>query len=443
MTPELSILLRLYHETLKEMDPALLIEKHLQRSGSRLTIQGESIDLNRFRRIHLLGAGKAAPFLWEGLQRIVPEVMGGMIVSLPEHRFEHDRVRFLPGSHPVPDVSSLAAGEAIIAYTYREIEPDDLVLFLITGGASALMVSPEAGVTLTEKQEINSRLLRCGAAISEINTVRKRISRLKGGKLARLLYPATVRTLILSDIADSPLTDIGSGPTIVQKVDMNQARQILIDYNLWNDLSEPIRRFFSQLSPPPANPAGIELSNRPVLLGDLSLALETAFRLSSTSISSRAIIPGADAGDVADGARQYASFIRALAAGTGFVKIPGLLIGGGEWTVKVQGSGKGGRNQEFLLRLLQELDRFPHPYTIISVGTDGIDGPTDAAGAWIDHQTMARARHLGLEPNRFLSTNDSYHFFHRLGQLIFTGPTRHNLADIRFVHVGSSAIQET
>ena len=434
----LGMLMRVLDAALNSVDPERGVTKNLNLRNGVLRIKGEEFRLNNYRKVHVIGAGKSAPFLYNGLNGVegVEEyISGGIVVSLAVHAFEDERVRFVAGSHPVPDNKSLNAGKAVLDYVERYVEEDDLVLFLLTGGASALMVAPYPPLELEDKIEVTRLLLRSGADIREINCVRKHMSALKGGRLAEKIAPAQVVSLIISDIVGSPLEDIGSGPTIGDSTTFLQAAQILEKYGLSKRVSDAVREFFQRgmdgqipETPPPDSPEFSQ--NRHFILGDNPLALKSAKSAAEKSGLPARITVSGDGGDAREAARNYARIIRS-AAGQKEPGSPLLLLAGGELTVNVTGSGKGGRNQEFVLALLLELRDFHRPFTILSVGTDGIDGPTDAAGAWINEKTPSRAGKLGLNPEKYLENNDSYRFFRELGQLIITGPTHTNVMDLR------------
>jgi glycerate 2-kinase len=432
------VLEKILNHALEKVDPYRLILDNLKLESNRLYIKNQWFDLNRFDKVHAVGVGKGAPFLFEGLDSVLgSRIDGGVIISLEDHAFNHDRVKFYAGSHPLPDQRSLNSGEAVIRYIENNVGNRDLVFFLITGGASALMVQPAPGIELEEKIEINRLLFDCGAEINEINCVRKHMSALKGGKLARLVYPARLVSLILSDIVDSPLGAIGSGPSIHDSTPVSQALAVLQKYNLIAKLPPAVRDFFQQASPH----ADIDLSkNVHFLLGDNRAALEAA-RECAEGMEIRAhIITSRDKGEASEAAKIYASIVKEIIyTETPFIP-PVLLLSGGELTVTMavppgKKAGKGGRNQAFVLQMLKELKEITHPFCIASIGTDGIDGPTDAAGAWIDQETMLRVRQLGLDMEDYLECHDSYHFFQKIDQHIKTGPTRTNVMDLRMFYI--------
>lgn len=429
-------------ETLRAADPCRLVRDQVAVEGDRITVQGRAFPLSRGRRIHALGAGKAAPFLFEGLKEILGDrICGGVIVSIPEHAFRDRRVTFAAGSHPVPDRRSVLAARRVCTYIGREVSADDLVFFLLGGGASSLFAMPLAPATLADKGMLTRGLLRSGAAIGEINCVRKHFSAVKGGRLAALIHPAETVTLILSDIIGSPLDQIGSGPTVADQSTFRQAVSVLTKYGLIGRIRPGLREFIKEglrkkrlETPKP----GVQALSRsyPFLVGDNRLVLQKAAESAESHGIRARILSADDEGEASETARVYGDVIKKHILSRSAGTPPILLLSGGELTVTIRGDGKGGRNQEFILALLAELREIRHPFHILSMGTDGVDGPTDAAGAWIDERSAARARKLGLDAADHLRRNDSYHFFRKMNQLIVTGPTRTNVMDLRMFLIG-------
>jgi glycerate-2-kinase len=431
---------RLIAHALQKVDPCRLILDNLRLENNRLFIKDKSFDLDSFENIHVIGAGKGAPFLWEGLNTIMGDrLTGGVVVSPGNHSLIHDRVQFITGSHPAPDQRSLDAGKAVGRYVETHVGDHDLVFFLITGGASALMVEPAPGIRLEDKIAINKLLLASGAEIDEINRVRKQMSALKGGKLAQRIYPARVITLVLSDIVDSPLEAVGSGPTIPGGAASGQALAVLRKYGLLKQLSPGVQDFFQRrVEETPVFP-GIE-KNVHFLLGHNRAALEAARDCAREQNIPCHILTSRDKGEASEAAKIYAAVIKEIIHDQTPFKPPVLLLSGGELTVTLapppgKEPGRGGRNQAFVLHMLNELKDITHPFCIASIGTDGIDGPTDAAGAWIDQRTAGKAQKLNLDINEFLETYDSYNFFQHIDQQIKTGPTRTNVMDLRLFYV--------
>jgi glycerate 2-kinase len=427
---------------LEKVDPRRLITDNLRLEKNRLHIKDRRFDLDRFDKLHVIGAGKGAPFLFEGLDNLLgSRIGGGIIVSLEEHAFVHDRVEFHAGSHPIPDRRSLEAGQAVSRYIETRVGERDLVFFLITGGASAVMVQPVPGIELEDKVEMNRLLLASGAEIEEINCVRKHMSALKGGKLAQLVYPARLISLILSDIVDSPLGAIGSGPSIPDAAPLSGAADVLRKYDLMDKLRPALRDFFRQPDKETNASPGKDLTgNVHFLVGDNRAALGAA-RERAEAMGIRAhILTAGDKGEASEAAKIYAAVVKEIIYNGNPFKPPVLLLSGGELTVTLkpppgQEPGKGGRNQAFALYMLKELQHVAHPFCVVSVGTDGLDGLTDAAGARIDDETIRKVNERGLDMNHYLRNYDSYHFFQQIDQLIKTGPTRTNVMDLRMFYI--------
>jgi len=431
--------------TLDKINPSKLICENLQPGENGLRIQNRRLDLNKYEKIHVIGVGKASAALWEGLDHVLgPRIAGGIIVSLEKHAFTHRRVAFYPGAHPIPNTQSLEAGSAVVRYTRGNIGPNDLVFFLVSGGGSAMMAQPAEGITLEDKIAINRLMLDSGAEVTETNCVRKQMSTLKGGKMARMVSPAGVISLVLSDIVDSPLGDVGSGPSIPDSSTKTDALRILQKYGVFNGLREEVKNFFLRAEPSSTS-LQTAIHNREMahfLLGDNLTALEAAKNFAVEKGIRAHILTSRDKGEASEAAKIYAAVVKeAIHSGNPF-KPPVLLISGGEVTVTLRRgandgreTGKGGRNQEWVLHMLKELKGVNHPFFIASMGTDGIDGNTDAAGAWIDLNTYDKVKKQGLDWREYLVNHNSYEFFGAVDQSIKTGPTGTNVMDLRLLYI--------
>lgn len=424
---------------LAAVQPRQLINQHIQLKGDTLFIQDHVFDLSRYESLHVLGAGKGVTCLWEGLADVLgSRIVGGVVVGLPEHAFSHPTVSFFPGSHPIPDDKSEVAGRAMLAYVHSRIKPQDLVFFLLTGGASALLVQAVDGVCLSDKMAITRLLLSCGADIREINTVRKVLSSIKGGKLAQQIAPAQVISLIVSDIVDSPLGDIGSGPTIPSSESPQEVCALLEHYQLMRYVPEGVKTFLqNQLALPRKSPV-VVAENMHFLLADNRLALVAAQQVAQKMGIPAYILTSREQGDVAAAATWYGALMKEIIFHNTPFKSPVLLLSGGELTVTLavppgEELGKGGRNQEFLLHILNHLKGINHPFFVASIGTDGIDGPTDAAGGWINHETMAKLTLSQLTNS--IRCHNAYPLLDAVDQLIKTGPTGTNVMDLRLFYI--------
>jgi len=345
------------------------------------------------------------------------------------------RIELCECGHPVPDENGVRGAERIEAIA-KSAGEDDMVACLISGGASALMPAPAPPVTLGDTRKITELLLRAGADIHEMNCVRKHISRLKGGQLARLAAPASVLTLILSDVIGDDLDVIGSGPTVADPSTFQDAKAILQRRGILRDAPKSVReRIESGVrgkipeTPKPGDPIFSRVEN--VIIGSNRQALHAAARAARNLGYRASILSSFIEGEAKEIARVHAAIAKELAAKKRAGR-PVCIISGGETTVTVRGKGLGGRNTEFALSAAHEIAGLPDT-AIFSAGTDGTDGPTDAAGAFADGTTIARAEKLGLNAEAHLTDNDSYHFFEALGDLCKTGPTNTNVMDIQLV----------
>ncbi|MCX6622746.1 MAG: glycerate kinase, partial [Acidobacteria bacterium] len=348
------------------------------------------------------------------------------------------RIELNECGHPVPDEQGVL-GARRIAEMVAGAGERDLVLCLISGGASALLPLPADPVTLAGKQDVTRLLLRSGANIHEMNAVRKHLSAIKGGQLARLASPATVIALMLSDVIGDNLDVIGSGPTAPDPSSFQDAQGILNKYGILDKVSQPIQeRIRDGLAgripetPKAGDPVFGNVQN--LVVGSNRLAVDAAAAKAKELGYRPLVLSTLVEGETRDIARLHTAIAREVRLSGRPAKAPVCILSGGETTVTVKGDGLGGRNQEFALAAALDLAGL-EGITVLSGGTDGTDGPTDAAGALADGETVARAKKLGLEPARFLARNDAYHFFDPLGDLIRTGPTGTNVMDVMLVLV--------
>ncbi len=424
---------RCLQAALRAANPQAALLRAVTLEGNLLRVAGETFDLDRVRRLFLLGGGKAAAAMAAALEELLgPRVAGGVVSVKYGHVVPTARVRVLEAGHPLPDAAGVAAAEEVLALA-REAGPEDLVLVLISGGGSALLTAPARGITLEDKTAVTRLLLDAGAPIGELNAVRKHLSRIKGGQLARALAPARSVALILSDVLGNPLDVIASGPTVPDLTTFGDALEVLRRRHLLEVVPAAVREVLQAgaagrlpETPKPGDP--VFTLTRAVIIGDIRQALAAAaeeartqgFRpvLLSESVEGEARVVGAELGRLAREAR----------AGR-FGPPPLCLLQGGETTVTVRGRGRGGRNQEVALGAALEVAGIPG-VLVLSAGTDGTDGPTDAAGAVADGTTLERARARGLDPHDALARNDAYPFFAALGDLVITGPTLTNVNDL-------------
>ena len=313
------------------------------------------------------------------------------------------------------------------------------MIFLLSGGGSALLPFPANHIDLKEKQEVTQFLLDCGADIKEINTIRKHISRIKGGWLARWAYPSRVISFILSDVVGDYLDVIGSGPTVPDPSTFEEAWEILKKYDLVNEIAPSIREHLqlgkegkAEETPKPQEVIFEKVYNS--LLGSNILALLAAREEAAALGFNPLILSSSIEGETREAARFHTAIAKEVISSGNPIPAPACLLSGGETTVTMRGKGFGGRNQEFVLAGALEVSGV-EKVVILSGGTDGTDGPTDATGAVADHTTVQRGKSLGLDPNLSLDNNDAYPFFEKLGDLLITGPTHTNVMDVRIVLV--------
>jgi len=434
-----SIALKSLEYALKAVDPRQLMKAKLRLKNSILKANGYSFDLRKFKNIYVVGGGKASGSMAESLEQTLGQYITNGLVNVPYgSKHKAKMIKFQEASHPVPDKSGVEGTHRMLRIA-EQAEKEDLLICLISGGGSSLMPLPRGGITLNDKMEITEALLKCGATIREINTVRKHISDFKGGWLARKAYPATVLNLILSDVVGDPLDSIASGPTAPDSTTFSDAIKALKKYGLWDKVAVSVKEVLSDgekgLIPetPKANDKAFRkvynvivgnnrFANLAVLEGLKSAGLNTLLLTSTLEGEARHV------------GVMLASIAREVAVFGNPIRKPAGIIAGGETTVTVTGNGLGGRNQEISLAAALKMGGMDG-VVVASLSTDGVDGPTDAAGAIADGKTISRAAEMNLDPEENLAENNSYQFFLKLSDLIFTGPTRTNVNDISVIVV--------
>jgi glycerate 2-kinase len=418
---------RIFRAALQAADPARAVERAFPLNRQ---------ELGRFRNIYVLGAGKAGA----AMAKPVEKLLGSRITSgLINVKYGHTsprlrRIELNESGHPIPDAAG-ERGARRMAEIAESAGDRDLVICLISGGASALLPLPAPPVTLEQTQKLTELLLHSGANIHEMNTVRKHISQVKGGQLARLAYPATVLALILSDVIGDDLDVIGSGPTVPDRSTFADARAVLEKYKIMGRVPAAIReRLDGNAGETPKPGDRVFQKVRNIIAGSNRMAVDAAARQARALKYHTLVLSTFIEGETRDVARVHAAIAKEIRASGRPLKPPACIISGGETTVTIRGKGLGGRNQEFALAAAIDIAGM-NDVLLFSAGTDGTDGPTDAAGAFADGQTIAHARKLGLDAAAFLADNDSYHFFEKAGGLVKTGPTGTNVADVRIVLV--------
>jgi len=429
----------IWRAAIAAVDPWALVRESVVREGDIVRIKNKEFDLAGHDRVLIVSFGKAAAAMGEALAGLIDDrLTSGLVVVPGPVAGVRSRLEYLEASHPVPDARSVEAGRRVLEIASGAGEKD-LLFVCISGGGSSLLTLPAEGISLDKKRRLADDLMRAGATIQELNIVRKHLSAIKGGQLARAAHPATVVTLAISDvIADDPGT-IASGPTHWDTSTFAEARAILECYGLWDSASALVRARFEegergQIGETLKEGDPVFERVHTFIVGDNMTALRAAKREAEKRGFEPIFLSSSDSGEARKAAAGYAAFLAELACSAPSLPRPLCLLAGGELTVTVKGRGKGGRNTEFVLASLHEMEKAgvrDLDWLILSLGTDGIDGTTDAAGAWADIRTVNTAHALGLNPADYLDDNDSYGFFKQTGNLIMTGPTGTNVMDLR------------
>lgn len=430
----------IFQSGLKAADSRKAVLDCLRLSGDILSIGARKYDLSEVNRLLVVGAGKASAQMASAVEEVLRDrIAEGIVVTKRGYLSQLTRIRLVEAGHPLPDEAGVKGGEQIMGLL-SGVGERDMVLCLISGGGSALLVAPVPGISLEDKRKTTELLLRCGARIEEINAVRKHLSQLKGGRLARIAWPAKVVSLILSDVVGDPLESIASGPTYPDSTTFEDCIRILKRYEIYDELPVSVKEHLQaglrgekEESPKPGDPLFQRVQN--IIIGNNLKSLLAAEAKAKELGYNTLILSSSIQGETREVARVHAAVAKEILNSGNPVKPPACIISGGETTVTVKGGGLGGRNQEFVLAAAIEIDGL-RGVVVLSGGTDGTDGPTDAAGAIADGDTAKRAQQMGLSPQDYLADNDSYHFFQKLGDLLITGPTNTNVMDLRLILVG-------
>ena len=428
---------RILCAALDAADPADAILRRFARDGDLLRVNGQKYALKNFSAVYLVAVGKAAIPMADAASTILGETLSeGIVVSKNSKQAKlSSKLGLFEASHPIPDERSLLAGEKILAFLAKSTA-DDLVIFLISGGGSALMTAPVAGVSLADIKKMTSLFLGCGARIDEINTLRRALDRVKGGGLARAAYPAKIISLLLSDVVNSPLEAIASGPTLPNPTKKSDALAILKKYDLLSKTPPAIIRFLEDDEDESHSFSESGGEGNILIIGSNPISAEAAraqalregfdARILTTSLEGEAVEVGRNLGEMLR-THDFGEYtLSALSA-------PFCLILGGETTVTLNNTtGRGGRNQELALAAVESLaDR--HDLMLITLATDGEDGPTDSAGAVVTGKSLSLAKKLGLDLESHLQNHDSYAFFDALGDSLKIGATGTNVNDLTFL----------
>ena len=427
----------IFQAALKAVDPGEAICTHVRRDGQQLHVADRVYDLLQYDALYVIGVGKAGAAMATAVEALLGDrIRGGHVIVKYGHGGPIKYVTLHEAGHPIPDEAGVRATRALIEFV-RGRGPRELIICLISGGGSALSPAPSEGITLAEKQEATRLLLACGASIHEINALRKHISQIKGGQLARLTSPATLITLVLSDVVGDALDVIASGPTVPDPSCFADCLDILHKYQLLDKVPVAIRRHVEAgvagtIPETPKPRDAVFARTQTVIIGRNLQALEAAGHQAAALGYRTLILSSGIEGETREAAKVHAGIAREVLASGHPIAAPACILSGGETTVTLRGQGKGGRNQEFVLAMALDVRNAPG-IAVLSGGTDGTDGPTDAAGAVADWTTCARAEQLGLHPRLALEYNDAYPFFERLGDLLLTGPTQTNVMDVRIM----------
>jgi hydroxypyruvate reductase len=434
--------LRILGAALDAVDPFKAVLNALKLEGNLLKLGSREYDLNNYYKIYVVGAGKAGAPMAGAVAQVLGEKLSGGAVNV---KYAHlagapRNVATTESGHPIPDENGVQGARRMLELLSTADEKT-LVLAVISGGASALLELPVEGVSLADMQALTGLLLKAGATINQLNTVRKHLSQVKGGNLARHAYPATLVSLILSDVVGSPLDVIGSGPTVPDTSTFAQAWAVLEQYGLAKPdiiptaIYEHLRKGLKGEipdTPKQDDPAFANTCN--LIVGDNRVAALAASEKARELGYNPLILSTFIEGEAREVARVLAGIAKEIATNDTPVAKPACLIAGGETTVTIKGNGTGGRNQEMALALALSLEGWPD-IVAVPLATDGTDGPTDAAGAIVDGQSAAIARQKGLDPQKYLENNNSYDFFTITGDHLKTGPTSTNVNDLAIVLV--------
>ena len=429
---------------LRAVDPSEAVKRALEVKGNVLIVKNhkagqQEIDLESYEHIYVVGGGKATAPMAEAVEELLGDrITAGLINVKYGFGLPLKYIEVREAGHPLPDEKGLNGTKRIVGIL-RQAGEKDLVLSLISGGGSALLPLPADDITLEEKQQVTEALLECGASIDEINAVRKHISLSKGGQMARAAYPATTINLMLSDVVGDRMDVIASGPFVPDSSTFLTARQVFEKYKV-KDISSTVRSYIKKgikgevpETPKQEDPVFKKVTN--IIVGSNIIALKAAQKKAKELGYKTVILSSMIEGETRDVARVHAAIAKEVLESGNPAHPPVCIISGGETTVTIRGKGKGGRNQEFCLAAAMDLVGLPQRVVVLSGGTDGNDGPTDAAGGIVDPETVKRAEAKGLNALEFLQNNDAYHFLESTGDLLITGPTKTNVMDVHLVIV--------
>ncbi len=434
-----SDLTRIVDAALAAVSPEQCLIQNVTVNGDCLTVGDFSIDLAGVRRIIVVGMGKASAGMAASLEDLLEgRISEGIVVTADGYKVPTQSVEVVEASHPVPDARGLATARRIVDLV-EDAQEDDLVVVLISGGGSALLALPVAGITIAQVAATNELLLRSGAKIEEVNAVRKHLSQVKGGQFVRRACPAQVLSLVLSDVPGDPLTAIASGPTVADPTTYGDAAHILQRCRIWNRIPRSVRDHVKagvrgEVPETPKSGDAVFSRVKNVIIGSGSLAAAVAATEAERLGYHTLLLTTTLEGEAREAGRVLAAIAREEAWTHRPIPLPALIVAAGETTVTVTGTGKGGRNQELALAAAAGIAGLEN-VVVAAVGTDGRDGPTDAAGGMVDGSTVSRLSSAGIVLEDSLERNDTYHALMAAGDLIVTGATGTNVADLYLVAV--------
>lgn len=435
---------QLFQASLRPVNPYEAVKRFVRMEGTRLLLGPEDetpleLNLKEYNRVFLVGGGKATAPMAKAMEDILgPRIEKGLINVKIGFIEKLRYTEIIEASHPLPDEKGVR-GTKMMVELLQQAEEKDLVFSLISGGGSALLPYPAGRIRLEEKQALTKGLLECGAGIDEINAIRKHVSACKGGQMARAAFPATTVNLMLSDVVGDRMDVIASGPFVPDESTFDESWQVLEKYGLMNipgSVKEHLqkgRRGEIPETPKAGDPLFDRVHN--YIIGSNILALDAGMKEAGKMGYHCLILSSMIEGETKEVARVHTAIAREILK-TGLpLPPPACVISGGETTVTIRGKGMGGRNQEFCLAAAVGIRDLPPRVVVLSGGTDGNDGPTDAAGAIVDPMTLTRGEMEGLRAQEYLADNDSYHYLEKTGDLLITGPTNTNVMDVRFILV--------
>lgn len=433
-------ILRIIWQVIESSNPERAVGEYVVVKHKELHVGDSVLNLDDFDRVVVVGAGKASAFMARGLESALEgRLSGGLVCVKYGHGCSLGNIEIIEAAHPLPDDNSVTAAIRTLEYA-RQCGARDLVICLLSGGASSIWSFPAGPITFEEKRLVSEVLLASGANIHEINALRKHISAIKGGRLARAAHPATLVTLAISDVVGDKMSSIGSGPTVGDPTTYDDALEVVAKYGIAERLPVSVIKHLRagalkeiEDTPKPGDP--VFASDVELIVASIRQALQVADQTARVLGYDVRVLDTDLIGEARDVGKNLVDQARFIMTKRKPGRPPMMLLYGGETTVTLKGNGRGGRNQELALAAAIEAEGLKNLF-LASFGTDGTDGPTDAAGAFIDTTTTERGRLAGLDARQFLDDNNSYEYFRHLGDLIITGPTGTNVMDMQILVIG-------